>query len=96
MSHLVYAPGLAEAMPQRQQAAAIIATRNLIVGGALNLVHMALEQPDHASKIQLDEERKAAMVSHPRIPLCGETEHAAQRTWRRRQRAVMPNHPLPA
>jgi len=72
ISHLAYAPEIAQAMLQRQQAAAIIAARSRIVEGAVSMVHMALEQLDHAGKIQLDEERKAAMVSNLLVVLCGE------------------------
>jgi regulator of protease activity HflC (stomatin/prohibitin superfamily) len=72
ISHLAYAPEIAQAMLQRQQAAAIIAARSRIVEGAVGMVHMALEQLDHAGKIQLDDERKAAMVSNLLVVLCGE------------------------
>jgi regulator of protease activity HflC (stomatin/prohibitin superfamily) len=72
ISHLAYAPEIAQAMLQRQQAAAIIAARSRIVEGAVGMVHMALEQLDHAGKIQLDEERKAAMVSNLLVVLCSE------------------------
>lgn len=72
ISHLAYAPEIAQAMLQRQQAAAIIAARSRIVEGAVSMVHMALEQLDHAGKIQLDEERKAAMVSNLLVVLCAE------------------------
>jgi regulator of protease activity HflC (stomatin/prohibitin superfamily) len=72
ISHLAYAPEIAQAMLQRQQAAAIISARSRIVEGAVGMVHMALEQLDHAGKIQLDEERKAAMVSNLLVVLCSE------------------------
>ena len=72
ISHLAYAPEIAQAMLQRQQAAAIIAARSRIVEGAVGMVHMALEQLDKAGKIQLDDERKAAMVSNLLVVLCGE------------------------
>ncbi len=72
ISHLAYAPEIAQAMLQRQQAAAIIAARSRIVEGAVSMVHMALEQLEHGGKINLDEERKAAMVSNLLVVLCGE------------------------
>jgi regulator of protease activity HflC (stomatin/prohibitin superfamily) len=72
ISHLAYAPEIAQAMLQRQQATAIIAARTRIVEGAVSMVHMALEQLDQHGKIRLDEERKAAMVSNLLVVLCGE------------------------
>ena len=72
VSHLAYAPEVAQAMLQRQQAAAIIAARTRIVEGAVSMVHMALEQLAEKGVVQLDEERKAAMVSNLLVVLCGE------------------------
>src|SRR5687767_14361729 len=72
ISHLAYAPEIAAAMLQRQQAGAIIAARKLIVEGAVGMVEMALEQLSHKGIVQLDEERKAAMVSNLLVVLCGE------------------------
>jgi membrane protease subunit (stomatin/prohibitin family) len=72
VSHLAYAPEVAQAMLQRQQAAAIIAARTRIVDGAVSMVHMALEQLAAKGVVQLDEERKAAMVSNLLVVLCGE------------------------
>jgi regulator of protease activity HflC (stomatin/prohibitin superfamily) len=72
VSHLAYAPEIAQAMLQRQQAAAIIAARTRIVHGAVSMVHMALEQLAEKGVVQLDEERKAAMVSNLLVVLCGE------------------------
>ncbi|MBL8266221.1 SPFH domain-containing protein [Steroidobacter sp.] len=72
VSHLAYAPEIAQAMLQRQQAAAIIAARTRIVEGAVTMVHMALEQLAQKDVIHLDEERKAAMVSNLLVVLCGE------------------------
>jgi regulator of protease activity HflC (stomatin/prohibitin superfamily) len=72
VSHLAYAPEVAQAMLQRQQAAAIIAARTRIVEGAVSMVHMALEQLAAKGVVQLDEERKAAMVSNLLVVLCGE------------------------
>lgn len=72
VSHLAYAPEVAQAMLQRQQAAAIIAARTRIVEGAVSMVHMALEQLAQKGVVQLDEERKAAMVSNLLVVLCGE------------------------
>ena len=72
ISHLAYAPEIAQAMLQRQQAAAIIAARTRIVEGAVSMVHMALEQLADKGVVQLDEERKAAMVSNLLVVLCGD------------------------
>jgi SPFH domain / Band 7 family len=72
VSHLAYAPEIAQAMLQRQQAAAIIAARTRIVEGAVTMVHMALDQLAQKGVVQLDEERKAAMVSNLLVVLCGE------------------------
>ncbi|HKU14459.1 MAG TPA: SPFH domain-containing protein [Steroidobacteraceae bacterium] len=72
VSHLAYAPEIAQAMLQRQQAAAIIAARTRIVEGAVTIVHMALERLAEKAVVQLDEERKAAMVSNLLVVLCGE------------------------
>lgn len=72
VSHLAYAPEIAQAMLQRQQAAAIIAARTRIVEGAVSMVQMALDQLAERGVVQLDEERKAAMVSNLLVVLCGE------------------------
>jgi len=72
ISHLAYAPEIAQAMLQRQQASAIISARSRIVEGAVSMVHMALEQLAHKGVVHLDEERKAAMVSNLLVVLCGE------------------------
>jgi regulator of protease activity HflC (stomatin/prohibitin superfamily) len=72
VSHLAYAPEIAQAMLQRQQASAIIAARSRIVEGAVSMVHMALEQLAEKDVVRLDEERKAAMVSNLLVVLCGE------------------------
>jgi hypothetical protein len=71
-SHMAYSQEIAAAMLQRQQAGAIIAARKLIVEGAVGMVEMALEQLAHKGIVQLDEERKAAMVSNLLVVLCGE------------------------
>ncbi len=73
ISHLAYAPEIAEAMLRRQQAGAIVAARQLIVEGAVGMVEMALEQLSKKNIIELDHERKAAMVSNLLVVLCGET-----------------------
>ncbi|MBN1213109.1 MAG: SPFH domain-containing protein [candidate division Zixibacteria bacterium] len=73
ISHLAYAPEIAEAMLRRQQAGAIVAARQLIVEGAVGMVEMALEQLSQKNIIELDHERKAAMVSNLLVVLCGET-----------------------
>ena len=72
ISHLAYAPEIAAAMLQRQQAGAIIAARTRIVEGAVGMVEMALTSLAHKGIVTLDEERKAAMVSNLLVVLCGE------------------------
>jgi membrane protease subunit (stomatin/prohibitin family) len=72
LSHLAYAPEIAAAMLQRQQAAAIIAARQRIVDGAVGMVEMALNRLGANKVVELDEERKAAMVSNLLVVLCGE------------------------
>ncbi|MDO8629253.1 MAG: SPFH domain-containing protein, partial [Phycisphaerales bacterium] len=72
LSHLAYAPEIAGAMLQRQQADAIIAARTRIVDGAVGMVEMALEKLEQHGTIKLDEERRAAMVSNLLVVLCGE------------------------
>jgi regulator of protease activity HflC (stomatin/prohibitin superfamily) len=72
LSHLAYAPEIAGAMLQRQQAAAIIAARQRIVDGAVGMVEMALNRLAANNVVQLDEERRAAMVSNLLVVLCGE------------------------
>ena len=71
ITHLAYAPEIASAMLQRQQAAAIIDARQKIVEGAVGMVQMALQQLNENDVIELDEERKAAMVSNLLVVLCG-------------------------
>lgn len=72
IAHLAYAPEIAQAMLQRQQAGAIIAARQRIVEGAVGMVEMALAQLAKNKIVELDEERKAAMVSNLLVVLCGE------------------------
>lgn len=72
LSHLAYAPEIAAAMLQRQQATAIIAARQKIVEGAVGMVHMALAKLSEDGIVNLDEKRKAAMVSNLLVVLCGE------------------------
>ncbi len=74
ISHLAYAPEIAQAMLRRQQAGAIIAARTRIVEGAVGMVEMALEELSRKQLVALDEERKAAMVSNLLVVLCSE-EH---------------------
>lgn len=74
ISHLAYAPEIAGAMLRRQQASAIIDARTRIVGGAVSMVQMALEQLSTQQIVELDEERKAAMVSNLLVVLCSERE----------------------
>jgi regulator of protease activity HflC (stomatin/prohibitin superfamily) len=72
ISHLAYAPEIAQAMLQRQQAGAIIAARQRIVEGAVGMVEMALDLLSRREILELDNERKAAMVSNLLVVLCGE------------------------
>ena len=72
LSHLAYGQEIAGAMLRRQQAGAIVAARRRIVDGAVGMVEMALERLAEKNTIQLDEERKAAMVSNLLVVLCGE------------------------
>lgn len=72
ISHLAYAPEIAHAMLQRQQAGAIIAARQRIVEGAVGMVEMALEMLSKKNIVTLDNERKAAMVSNLLVVLCGD------------------------
>jgi regulator of protease activity HflC (stomatin/prohibitin superfamily) len=72
ITHLAYAPEIASAMLQRQQAGAIISARRQIVEGAVGMVNMALEKLSNEKILELDEERKAAMVSNLLVVLCGD------------------------
>jgi regulator of protease activity HflC (stomatin/prohibitin superfamily) len=72
ISHLAYAPEIAQAMLQRQQANAVIAARTRIVAGAVGMVEMALAELQKNGVVQLDEERKAQMVGNLLVVLCGE------------------------
>ncbi|WP_341746720.1 SPFH domain-containing protein [Dermatophilus congolensis] len=72
ISHLAYAPEIAQAMLQRQQAGAVVAARAQIVEGAVGMVEMALAKLEEESIVELDDERKAAMVSNLLVVLCGE------------------------
>jgi regulator of protease activity HflC (stomatin/prohibitin superfamily) len=72
LSHLAYAPEIAQAMLRRQQASAVVAARTRIVEGAVGMVEMALEELSKRSVVELDEERKAAMVSNLLVVLCSE------------------------
>lgn len=72
LSHLAYAPEIAEVMLRRQQAGAIVAARTKIVEGAVGMVEMALERLAAKNIVELDPERKAAMVSNLLVVLCGE------------------------
>lgn len=72
ISHLAYAPEIASAMLQRQQATAIVAARSKIVEGAVGMVEMALKKLATEGVVELDEERKAVMVSNLMVVLCGD------------------------
>ncbi|MGA2139151.1 MAG: SPFH domain-containing protein [Verrucomicrobiia bacterium] len=74
LTHLAYAPEIAQAMLRRQQAEAIIDARQKIVHGAVSMVDMALKDLAEKQVVQLDDERKAAMVSNLMVVLCGEAE----------------------
>jgi hypothetical protein len=74
LAHLAYAPEIAGVMLRRQQAEAIIDARQKIVHGAVSMVQMALQDLAEKEVVQLDEERKATMVSNLLVVLCGETE----------------------
>ena len=71
ITYLAYAPEIAAVMLQRQQASAIIDARKMIVDGAVGMVEMALERLNQSGMVELDEERKAAMVSNLLVVLCG-------------------------
>jgi hypothetical protein len=72
ISHLAYSPEIAQAMLRRQQASAVVAARSRIVEGAVGMVRLALEQLNDQGIVDLDEERKAAMVSNLMVVLCGD------------------------
>jgi regulator of protease activity HflC (stomatin/prohibitin superfamily) len=74
LTHLAYAPEIAQAMLRRQQAEAVIAARQKIVHGAVSMVDMALRDLAEKHVVQLDDERKASMVSNLMVVLCGESE----------------------
>jgi regulator of protease activity HflC (stomatin/prohibitin superfamily) len=74
LTHLAYAPEIAQAMLRRQQAEAVIAARQKIVHGAVSMVDMALKELADKHVVQLDDERRAAMVSNLMVVLCGESE----------------------
>ncbi len=72
ISHLAYATEIAQAMLRRQQANAVVAARSRIVDGAVGMVEMALTRLTEQDVVELDEERKAAMVSNLMVVLCGD------------------------
>ena len=72
ISHLAYAPEIAQAMLRRQQASAVVAARSKIVEGAVGMVEMALDRLESGGVVELDAERKAAMVSNLMVVLCGD------------------------
>ena len=74
LTHLAYAPEIAQAMLRRQQATAVVAARKKIVEGAVGMVEDALEHLRRKAIIELDEERKAAMVSNLLVVLCSESQ----------------------
>jgi regulator of protease activity HflC (stomatin/prohibitin superfamily) len=74
LTHLAYAPEIAQAMLRRQQAEAVIAARQKIVHGAVSMVDMALRELAERDVVRLDDERKASMVSNLLVVLCGEAE----------------------
>lgn len=74
LTHLAYAPEVAQAMLRRQQAEAVLAARKIIVQGAVSMVEMALTDLSKRGVVELDAERKAAMVSNLMVVLCGDSE----------------------
>jgi len=72
ISHLAYASEIAQAMLRRQQASAVVAARSQIVEGAVGMVELALDKLSEREIVNLDEERKAAMVSNLMVVLCGD------------------------
>ncbi|TDD64973.1 SPFH domain-containing protein [Actinomadura rubrisoli] len=74
ITRLAYAPEIAQAMLRRQQAGAVVAARQRIVEGAVGMVHLALERLDEENVVELDEERKAAMVSNLLVVLCADRD----------------------
>jgi hypothetical protein len=74
LTHLAYAPEIAQAMLRRQQAGAVVAARQLVVEGAVGMVEMALDRLAERNVVELDEERKATMVSNLLVVLCGDRE----------------------
>ena len=74
LTHLAYAPEIAQAMLRRQQAEAVIAARQKIVHGAVSMVEMALKELSEKNVLVLDDDRKASMVSNLMVVLCGESE----------------------
>jgi regulator of protease activity HflC (stomatin/prohibitin superfamily) len=74
LSHLAYAAEIAQAMLQRQQASAVLAAREIIVRGAVGMVASALQQLKAGAVVELDDERKAAMVSNLLVVLCGDSQ----------------------
>ncbi len=74
LTHLAYAPEIAGAMLRRQQAEAVIAARRKLVEGAVSMVEMALQQLSEKNVVELDDERRATMVSNLMVVLCGERE----------------------
>src|SRR5690606_8474546 len=72
LSHLAYAPEIAQAMLQRQQASAVLAARKIIVQGAVGMVSDALDELKNQGVVDLDGERRAAMVSNLLVVLCGD------------------------
>ena len=71
ITYLAYAPEIAAVMLQRQQASAIIDARKMIVDGAVGMVEMAIDRLSEGGRVELDDERKAAMVSNLLVVLCG-------------------------
>jgi regulator of protease activity HflC (stomatin/prohibitin superfamily) len=74
LTHLAYAPEIAQAMLRRQQASAVVAARQTIVEGAVGMVELALNRLSEQNVVDLDEERKAAMVSNLLVVLCGDRD----------------------
>jgi len=74
LTHLAYAPEIAQAMLRRQQAEAVIAARKKMVHGAVSMVEMALQEMADKGIVSLDDERRASMVSNLMVVLCGDSQ----------------------
>ena len=95
ITYLAYAPEIAAVMLQRQQASAIIDARKMIVDGAVGMVEMALDRLSENKVVELDDERKAAMVSNLLVVLCGNPGRTAHREQRQPLLMAEPKKQIP-